>query len=289
MMLSLQESATRFWLGIQQKPSVIDELTYDQQQVKPHRSLLQVGREAFTKFKHERFPSLLAKPGREQLMATSDEKHIRKAEIPPDQINSYLSISSSSLVLSATNDLLPFAASSATDELLPVLASSTADELLQMVASSTADELLPTLASSATGSFFPIFGLLSLPGFIYTSMPAYKATYADLKQGKVTINSLLSLTLISCLLNGYWFTGNLAIFFFVVSRKLLAKVRSEAQHSLLDAFQLPTQTVWVWKDGQEIEITQSFLGITKPRPDTWLKHWVLTTTLPRPCPSIRQI
>ena len=248
-MLSPQERVTRFWLGTRQKSYLIDELTYDRQKAKPHRSLLQLGREAFTRFKHERLPSLPANPGREQLMATSDEKHIRPAEILPDQVNSYITISSVSLTLSATNNLMSLAASSAADELLPVLASS------------TADELLPTLASSATGGFFSLFGLLSLPGFIYTSMPVYKATYADLKQGKVTINSLLSLTLISCLLNGYWFTGNLAVFFSILSRKLLAKVRSEAQHSLLDAFQLPTQTVWIWKDSQEIEITYEQLQV----------------------------
>ena len=99
----------------------------------------------------------------------------------------------------------------------------------------------------------PLLGLLSIPGLLYTSWPAYRMTYKDLQRGKITINLLLALTLAACLLHGYWVLGNLAILFFVLSRKLVALVRANSQKSLTDSFHLPTRSVWLVIDGEEVE------------------------------------
>ena len=48
--------------------------------------------------------------------------------------------------------------------------------------------------------------ILSLPGALYATMPLHKSTFKAFKEGKVKVDTLATLTVVGCLVNGYmWF------------------------------------------------------------------------------------
>jgi len=75
-----------------------------------------------------------------------------------------------------------------------------------------------------------------------------------LKQRKVTVDILVSLTIIGCILFGYLFLASLAILIFTISEKLLAKVTEDSKGKLIDIFTQTPDFVWIVKDGVELRI-----------------------------------
>ena len=57
----------------------------------------------------------------------------------------------------------------------------------------------------------PIWEALCVPGFVYITIPVYKKAFRLLKKGKVTVDTLSSISILTCLLNGYYVTLGLVV------------------------------------------------------------------------------
>jgi Cu2+-exporting ATPase len=102
-----------------------------------------------------------------------------------------------------------------------------------------------SLGLSILGVIYPVALLLSIPGWIYVSMPAFKQAFYLTKNRKVDVNTIFTITFIGCFSAGFIFTGNLAAFFYVLSKKLFLKLKRDSKESLIDIFSQHPKYVWV--------------------------------------------
>lgn len=100
---------------------------------------------------------------------------------------------------------------------------------------------------------YPPWYLLSLPGWLYVSIPAFKQAFQDILQGKPNVNQIYSITALGCLGSGYYVTGNFAALFYVLSKKLSVQLKQDSRNSLIDVFNQHPKTVFLWVDGIEVE------------------------------------
>jgi Cu2+-exporting ATPase len=79
-----------------------------------------------------------------------------------------------------------------------------------------------------------------------------KKGFQLLLQAKADVNTIYTLTLTGCFFGNYYATGNLAAFFYVLSKKLLTKVKNDSQQSLIDVFGQHPKFVWVLVNDVEV-------------------------------------
>ncbi|MDQ6975533.1 MAG: heavy metal translocating P-type ATPase [Mariprofundaceae bacterium] len=97
--------------------------------------------------------------------------------------------------------------------------------------------------------------ILSIPGWIYVSLPAVMQAIAQLREKKVDVSILFTITFIACITAGYYATGNLAAFFYVLSKKLIHTLKRDSQQSLVDVFGQHPNVVWLLVDGAEVSLS----------------------------------
>ncbi|MCI5141855.1 MAG: hypothetical protein D3909_09055 [Candidatus Electrothrix sp. ATG1] len=90
--------------------------------------------------------------------------------------------------------------------------------------------------------------LLSLPGWAYVSMPAFIQAYDRMRRKDVDISTIYTVTAAGCLAGGYYVSGTMAAFFYVLSKKLLIKITDDSKHSLIDVFHQQPRYVYVSVD-----------------------------------------
>jgi Cu2+-exporting ATPase len=100
--------------------------------------------------------------------------------------------------------------------------------------------------------FFPLLRIISIFGWFYVSFPAVKRAFQLLLQAKADVHTIYTLTLTGCFFGNYYATGNLAAFFYVLSKKLLTKVKNDSQQSLIDVFGQHPKFVWVLVNDVEV-------------------------------------
>ena len=100
----------------------------------------------------------------------------------------------------------------------------------------------------------PIFYVLSVPGWIYVSIPAIKEALEALRNKKLNVNSIYTITLLGCFFASFYVTGNLAAYFYVLSKKLFFKLRGDSQQNLVDIFGQHAKYAWVVVDGVELKV-----------------------------------
>lgn len=100
---------------------------------------------------------------------------------------------------------------------------------------------------------YPPLGLLSVPYILMVVAEMWKDAYKSLKKGVVGVSFITGLTMLSCVFFGYYIPGNLAAFFFALSRKLLLTIKDNSQKDFIDVFQQQPKTVWLLVNGVEIE------------------------------------
>lgn len=111
-----------------------------------------------------------------------------------------------------------------------------------------------SLACALVGTFvYPPIALLSVPYILMVVAEMWKDAYKSLKKGVVGVSFITGLTMLSCVLLGYYIPGSLSAFFFALSRKLLLKVKDNSQKDFIDVFQQQPKSVWLLADGLEIE------------------------------------
>lgn len=87
--------------------------------------------------------------------------------------------------------------------------------------------------------------LLSLPGWAYVSMPAFIQAYDKIRRKEVDISTIYTVTAAGCLSGGFYVSGTMAAFFYVLSKKLLIKITDDSKHSLIDVFHQQPRYVYV--------------------------------------------
>ncbi len=108
--------------------------------------------------------------------------------------------------------------------------------------------------ATAGALLYPPLGVLSVPFWIYVTIPVFKNTYKSLwQEGKVHVHTLVAITLITCLLSRYYVVGSLDAWFYVLSRKLLIKVKNQSEQSFVQVFGQHPLFVWVLVNGIEVK------------------------------------
>ncbi|MDQ7090908.1 MAG: heavy metal translocating P-type ATPase [Methylococcales bacterium] len=117
------------------------------------------------------------------------------------------------------------------------------------------------LASGLTGLTiggalgFPILTFLSIPGIFYFQIPFIKRAYCELTQehkvGSAALDGVISVTMLSM---QYFFASALFFTMYHASRKILLKTEDASRHSLIDIWGTTPQSVWIEREGVEVEI-----------------------------------
>lgn len=118
-----------------------------------------------------------------------------------------------------------------------------------------------TIASAALGVaiagslFYPPLQLLSIPGLLYAVRKMFTNSYQTLrKEGKVHVNSLVSISVMGCLFSGYIVAAAMSGFFYTFSQKLLSQIKNDSKESLVNIFRQSAGTAWVMLDGTEVQV-----------------------------------
>lgn len=111
------------------------------------------------------------------------------------------------------------------------------------------------LVLSATGLFvYTAVGLLSIPFVLYTSRGAHLKALKDLKQGKAGIDTLVSITLLGCLVTGRFFIASLMTVLLRLATRLTSKVTHDSKQELFGSFEQQADFVWVLINSIETKI-----------------------------------
>jgi len=123
--------------------------------------------------------------------------------------------------------------------------------------------LAVTLA--AVGSLsFPLLQLLSVPGAIYSVRHMFQNSYRAFKQpvlyNKVHVHTLSSISLVTCLLGGYFVAAALIGLAYTFGMKLIAQVKRDSKQSLVNIFRQSAHMAWVLVDGVEVQMPLEQIG-----------------------------
>lgn len=103
--------------------------------------------------------------------------------------------------------------------------------------------------------FFPPLTLLGAAGVVYTCIPIFKRAFRDLfMERQLRISFLDAAAITSIVLERFYFVGALTNTVYFLGRKLLLKTEDQSRRELINLFGEQSRTVWIVKDGVEIEI-----------------------------------
>lgn len=112
-----------------------------------------------------------------------------------------------------------------------------------------------SLGFAITGTVaYPPLALLSVPWVILGSFPMLKDASTAARQRQVTVDTLSSIVIVTCLFGQYYVAANFAGTIYYVSRKLLQKVKSDSRKQVIDVFRQQPKTAFVLLDGTEVEV-----------------------------------
>ena len=113
---------------------------------------------------------------------------------------------------------------------------------------------LPLSTLSMGLSLIPGLGIYTIPVILYTGWPILKNALIALKNKKVSVDILDTAVICSCLFFGQFGAGAFMVWILDVSDLLLEKTSKHSKGLLDKVFGEQARTVWILKDGQEIEI-----------------------------------
>ena len=96
----------------------------------------------------------------------------------------------------------------------------------------------------------PIAGVATL--YIFT--PVFKKLFQNLKKGQITTELIEVISVISLLASGFFFLAIFITFTSLLCQKLLIRTEQHSHKQLVNSFSQKQQTVWVVKEGSEVEI-----------------------------------
>ena len=116
--------------------------------------------------------------------------------------------------------------------------------------------LSTVLSAVAIASYLATpFWVLTIPLAFYLLWPIYQGAYADLfQQRKISFHVLEALFGTGLWLTGHFATGGLSLMIYFLIRKISLVTHDQVRQKMVDVFGQQPRTVWVWLDGQEVEI-----------------------------------
>ncbi len=96
----------------------------------------------------------------------------------------------------------------------------------------------------------PIAGVATL--YIFT--PVFKKLFQNLKKGQITTELIEVISVISLLASGFFFLAIFITFTSLLCQKLLTRTEQHSHKQLINSFSQKQQSVWVVKEGSEVEI-----------------------------------
>jgi Cu2+-exporting ATPase len=109
------------------------------------------------------------------------------------------------------------------------------------------------LSSAGAWLYLPL-GFLSIPFFIYASKQYHKEAYELIKQGKISPETLISLSIVGAIIPGYFFIASLISIVSGLSMKLTTLVTHDSRQQLISAFEQQPNFVWLMVKGVEVRI-----------------------------------
>ncbi len=111
-----------------------------------------------------------------------------------------------------------------------------------------------TLAVSTIGAlFYPALSVFSGLGIAYVSIPFYQKAIKSLKKGKIDVFVVDSIAIPAMFLSGYYFVSTFTCWTYCVGQKLVFKTKDHSKKQLISVFSDIPSSVWLLKDGIEIE------------------------------------
>ncbi len=111
-----------------------------------------------------------------------------------------------------------------------------------------------TLGLSVAGAlFFPALSVLSGLGIAYVSIPFYQKAVQSLKKGKIDVFVVDSIAIPAMFLSGYYFVSTFTCWTYCVGQKLVFQTKDHSKKQLISVFSDIPSSVWLLKDGIEIE------------------------------------
>lgn len=110
------------------------------------------------------------------------------------------------------------------------------------------------LALSTAGFFYRPLSPLSLPFVIYASKDVYKKAFWLIKQGKVSVSTLMTITIVGVIIMGRFFIASLIAFLIKLALRMTARMAQTSKKQLFDVFEHHIDFVWIIVDGVEIRV-----------------------------------
>jgi len=110
-----------------------------------------------------------------------------------------------------------------------------------------------TLASIGAWLYWPL-GLFSIPLVIYANKSYHKKSYELIKQGKTSIEMLVSIIMTGCIILGFFSLASLIVLLFGIAARLSMRVTQNSRQSLINTFEQHPDFVWLMVENAEISI-----------------------------------
>ena len=92
-------------------------------------------------------------------------------------------------------------------------------------------------------------------GALYIFHPVFQKLSQNLKKGRISTELLEIIGIVSFLMTGYYFLATFITFLSLLNLKLLARTEEHAHKQLINIFSQKRQSVWVIREGAEVEIS----------------------------------
>jgi heavy metal translocating P-type ATPase len=120
------------------------------------------------------------------------------------------------------------------------------------------EEMLGASASLAIATVaalaYPPLGWLSMPLLIYSSQDTHKRTFNLLRQGKVSSETLISITLLGCVVIQRFFMGSLICVAVRYANRLTSQITNDSRTHLSSMFEQQMDMVWILTETVETQI-----------------------------------
>lgn len=128
------------------------------------------------------------------------------------------------------------------------------------------DEVMITASASLVCAtvgalFYAPFGMLSIPLLIYSTQDLHKQSFRLLKQGKVSSETLISITLLGAITIHRFFIGSLICLAVRYANRLTIQITNDSRASLNSMFEQQLDSVWILVDGAEMQIPFEKLNV----------------------------
>ncbi|MEM7538635.1 MAG: heavy metal translocating P-type ATPase [Chloroflexota bacterium] len=101
--------------------------------------------------------------------------------------------------------------------------------------------------------YYPLIWI-AIPGFLYISIPEFKRAYAAMKRGQATIDTLLSISILTAFSTNFVFLMGLTFVLYHLGEILMHRVKNTSQQSVIDVFRQYPRFAWVKVDDIDVKI-----------------------------------